>query len=355
MMSPPRDAAAPAHPVVDLDDKLRRLRDSASYGPGAGAVEAVETHMSWVFLVGDLAYKLKKPVRFAFLDFSTLAAREADCRAELRLNRRLAPDVYLRLATLNASPDGGLALDGAGAIVDWLVVMRRLPAERMLDRLLAEGAVAATDIDRLGVVLADFYRAAARPAVAPGEYRRRLEAELGVNRDVLTRRRFAVDHGRVPELLTRMEAALRDGGALLEARAAQGRLVDGHGDLRPEHVCLAGRIAIFDCLEFSDALRTVDPVDELAYLGVESALLGAHWLGPKLFVGVMRDLGEPPPWALFHLHTARRAFLRARLALAHLLDAQPRLPHKWEPLATRYLALASQALDAWDGCADQRG
>lgn len=355
MMSSPRDAVAPARPDVGLDDKLQALRDAATYGPRAGAIEAVETHMSWVFLVGDLAYKLKKPVRFAFLDFSTLAAREADCRAELKLNRRLAPDVYVRLATLNAAPDGALSLDGAGAVVDWLVVMRRLPAERMLDRLLAEGAVASTDVDRLGVVLAAFYRAAARPAVAPGEYRRRLEAELGVNRDVLTRRRFAIDHGRSPELLTRMETALRDGGALLEARAAQGRLVDGHGDLRPEHVCLVARIAIFDCLEFSDELRTVDPVDELAYLGVECALLGADWLGPKLLTGVMRDLGEPPCWPLFHLHTARRAFLRARLALAHLLDAQPRLPHKWEPLASRYLALAEKALDAWDACADQRG
>ena len=129
------------------------------------------------------------------------------------------------------------------------------------------------------------------------------------------------------------------------ARAAEGRLVDGHGDLRPEHVCLEDEVAIFDCLEFSAELRMVDPVDELAYLGVECALLGAAWLGPALFERVMNALGAEPPYRLFHLHASRRAVLRARLALAHLLDPAPRQPAKWEPLAARYLGLAEQALD----------
>jgi aminoglycoside phosphotransferase family enzyme len=109
--------------------------------------------MSWVFLVGDDAYKLKKPVRFPYLDFSTLPRRERACRAEVALNRRLAPDVYLGVLPLTA--DNGMALGGAGEPVDWLVHMRRLDERFMLDRMIGEGRLIAKDIDRLADVLAE--------------------------------------------------------------------------------------------------------------------------------------------------------------------------------------------------------
>lgn len=330
---------------VAIEDKVRFLSGPAAYGEAGASVEVVETHMSFVFLTPRRAYKIKKPVRYPFLDYSTLAAREADCRAELTLNRRLAPNVYLDVAPLALSPDGSLALGGEGETVEWVVVMRRLPAERMLDRLLAEGALRAEEVERIAVALARFYRRAAHPAIAPAAYVARLVEEQAFNRRVLTARRFAIDHGRAPAILDRMDAALRAHSDWLAARAAEGRLVDGHGDLRPEHVCLEGEVAIFDCLEFSAELRKVDPVDELAYLGIECALLGAAWLGPALLERVMNALGAEPPAPLFHLHASRRAVLRARLALAHLLDPAPRQPARWEPLAARYLGLAEQALD----------
>ena len=335
---------------VTIDDKVRFLRSPAAYGGVDGAVEVVETHMSFVFLAGARAYKIKKPVRYPFLDYSTLRAREADCRAELTLNRRLAPNVYLGVAPLTIAPNGSLALDGEGETVEWVVLMRRLPAARMLDRLLTAGALSAADIDRVALALARFYQRADRPAISPAAYVDRLVDEQAFNRRVLTARRFAIDHGRAPAILDRMDAALRRHADWLAARAAEGRLVDGHGDLRPEHVCLEEEeVAIFDCLEFNAELRMVDPVDELAYLGIECALLGAAWLGPALFERVTNALGAEPPYPLFHLHASRRAALRARLALAHLLDPSPRQPAKWEPLAARYLDLAEQALDRLEG------
>ncbi len=328
---------------VAIADKVRFLGSPAAYGEG-GEVEIVETHMSFVFLTRERAYKIKKPVRHPFLDHSTLRAREADCRAELTLNRRLAANVYLGLAPLRLAPSGKLALDGEGETVEWVIAMRRLPAARMLDRLLTTGALGARDVERLALALAGFYQRADRPPIAPAAYVDRLVAEQAFNRRVLTARRFAIDHGRAPAILDRMDGALRRHGDWLGARAAEGQLVDGHGDLRPEHVCLADEVAIFDCLEFSAELRRVDPVDELAYLGVESALIGADWFGPALFERVMKTLGAEPPYPLFHLHASRRAVLRARLALAHLLDPAPRQPARWEPLAARYLDLAEQAL-----------
>ena len=133
-----RDAvAAGAAPIPDVagDPDARisfvrmLIRDEASHTAGM-----IETHMSWVYLTDRHAYKLKKPVRYDYLDFSTLEARRQNCEDEIRLNRRLAPDVYLAAIPLTVDAEGGLRLDGTGAVVDWLVKMRRLPADQMMDR-----------------------------------------------------------------------------------------------------------------------------------------------------------------------------------------------------------------------------
>ena len=344
MASPMTDALG----VVSRTDKVAFLSDPAAYAGLGGKVKTIETHMSLVFLVGDRAFKLKKPVRFAYLDFSTLAARENNCRAELILNRRLARNVYLRVALLVLTAEGTLALDGEGEAVDWLVVMRRLPADRMLDELIAARLLEATAVDRLAAVLAQFYESAERPLVSPDEYVRRLDAEDRDNRDILTSPGFGIDRVRAQSLLDRMSRALSTDRSLLEGRASGRFLVDGHGDLRPEHICFENGIVIYDRLEFSPVLRQVDPVDELAYLATECARLGADWIGPRLLERVMAALGWPDSRRLYPLHEARRAFLRARLALSHLLDVEPRQPERWAPLATRYLTLAEEALDSLD-------
>jgi uncharacterized protein len=329
---------------VDLFDKVRFLSDPKAYPQPARAVRVIETHMSFVFLAGEKAYKLKKPVLFPFLDFSTLQAREAMCRIELRLNQRLAGNVYLDVLALTVSPAGDLAIGGAGAIVDWLVEMRRLPDDRMLDRMLSDRHIANDEIDKLSRRLGEFYRLADRSTITPCDYLERFFREQSKNRDVLTCREFALDHGRSNLILDRLDARLMADRALLEERVRASKIVDGHGDLRPEHICFLEPIIIFDCLEFNAELRQVDPFDELAFLGVECALLGAPAIGKKLVARMGELLADPAPARLVSLYGAWRAVLRARLAIAHLLDPVPRLPEKWEPLASRYLALAEKAL-----------
>lgn len=314
------------------------------------AVEVIETHMSWVFLVGDQVLKLKKPVRYPFLDFSTLAAREACCREELRLNRRLAPGVYRGLMAVQ-SADGRLVLreEGeapAGPTVDWLVWMRRLPRERMLDARLAAGTLAAAEIDALVGVLARFYRDAVRPAPDPAAYLARFEREHAVDREVLLRPQFQLRGAS--EALDRFAAALAAGRALLRERAERGCIVDGHGDLRPGHVALLETPVVIDCLEFNAALRQVDPFDELCFLALECELAGAAWVGPRLVAGCASALGDRPSEALLHLYGAARALLRARLAMAHLLDPQPRTPQRWPAQAQRYVDRARVALQAFE-------
>jgi uncharacterized protein len=342
--SPEGDVGAGPSDGVSTEEKVRFLGRSSSYPDGRHEVAVKETHMSWVFLAGDRVLKLKKPVRYPQLDFSTLAAREANCREEVRLNARLAPDTYLGVVPLKHTPAGELALEGDGEVVDWLVAMRRLPDDRMLDGMLARCLVTEGDLDRLAEVLTAFYESAKRVPITPRDYAGRFAREQGTNREVLTKCGLAVDHGRMPAILDRLEAALAENRALMDERARGGWIVEGHGDLRPEHICLAEPIVIFDCLEFNEDLRSIDPFDELAFLGMECALLGEPAIGRHLMDRVGGRLGPIPPDRLVRLYTAFRAVLRARLSNAHLLDPVPRNPAKWGPLASEYLRLADEAL-----------
>lgn len=334
----------------DTDAKLRFLRSPAVHGDAA--VTVIETHMSWVFVGGQRVLKLKKPVRHAFLDFSTVEARGFNCREEVRLNARLAPGVYLGVLALRWDAGGftlSAAAHGPGRVVDWLVSMRRLPAEHMLDARIAAGRVAPSDIDALAAVLGRFYRTAAPAAVDGDEYLRRLRHERAVDRQVLLDPRWRPP--MAPAVLDRLDAAIDRQATALRERAARHRVLDGHGDLRPEHVCLNDPPVVIDCLEFNAALRAVDPFDELAFLGLECTMAGAAWIGPRLVERCAAALGERPDATLLDLYTAMRAVLRARLALAHLLDAQPRTPERWPPRAAAYLAQAASALDAMRGAA----
>jgi len=331
-------------PALGTEEKVRFLASPAAHG---GRVpEVVETHMSWLFLAGDRVLKLKKPVRTSFLDFSTLAAREFNCGEEVRLNRRLAPGLYVGARPLVRTPDGQLKIGAApGAeVVDWLVDMRRLPQARMLDVAIRAGTASPADIDRLGAVLAQFFHAAPVVALPGTVYVERFAALQAANRDLLLQRQFSeLAAGRVLDAVDRLRE--RHAG-LLGARAEGGHVREGHGDLRPEHIALDGTPVVIDCLEFNPVLREVDPFDELAFLGLECWMLGAAWIQPRLIAHVARALDDTPAPIVLGLYAAHRALLRARLSAAHLLDAQPRTPERWLPQAARYLAEASAALAA---------
>jgi aminoglycoside phosphotransferase family enzyme len=345
----PASDETPDKGLPTLQAKRQFLSSLAAHPGLRRRPTSVQTHMSWLFFAGEVVLKLKKPVRFPFLDFTTLAAREYFCREELRLNSRLAPDVYLGLSVLQSSATGlslvaeeDLQLDRR--TVDWLVRMRRLPQRRNLRQLIAKGRARPADVEAIANVLAEFYRRVPRVKVRPAEYLARFERELAVDREVLLRPQFRLrDAGRA---LDRFDDLLAGSADLLQQRAGEDRLVDGHGDLRPEHVYLTAPPVIIDCLEFNAELRQVDPFDELAFLGLECSVAGAPWVAPQLADACAASLGlSPPPAPLIRLYTAHRALLRARLAMAHLLDPRPRTPRKWPAQAQAYLDAAAAALD----------
>jgi uncharacterized protein len=330
----PRPVAAPS-----LADKVAFLLRGDAYRPPVAAVERHETHMSQVFLAGDRVYKLKKPVRFPYLDFSTLARREAACRAELRLNRRLAPDTYREVVALVRTPKG-LAIGGDGEVVDWLVVMNRLDETQMLDRAIADGRLHRWQLDRVAGVLVQFYRRASAALISPAVHAAELRRSLAYNRRVLLDPRFHLPAGCVRAIDAVQRRFVSERAGLLVERVQRRRIVDGHGDLRPEHICLGDPARIIDCLEFNARLRMVDPFDEIAFLCVECERLGAPWAG-DLRRRIMHGLDDGDSEELFVFYRCHRAMLRARLAVAHLFEPDSRTPEKWEPLARAYLRIAA--------------
>lgn len=327
--------------------EIRAFLESGAAWDGRPPDRVVETHTSLVLLTRDRAWKLKKPVELGHIDLRSLSARAHFCREELRLNRELAGAVYRGITPLVRLSDGTLALDGKGAVVDWLIEMERLPETAMLSKRLAIGpAPDLCDIEAVCSTLIGFYRGHGVVDGGTGYFERLVrEAEKNALRLHAMRRRLGrrfrprlVDDALSSLAACRSEIVARGTGS-------GGVLVEGHGDLRAEHVCLVRPPVIFDRLEFDRAYRVTDPWDEFNALGLECELAGAAWIRAVALV----RLGEavPRPSAgLLRVYGVNWCLTRARLAIDHLLDAEVRTPGKWAPMARRYIAAASRLADA---------
>jgi aminoglycoside phosphotransferase family enzyme len=326
--------------------KVAFLKCPDTYTEGTDRVEVAETHMSWIFLTNRFAYKIKKPIHRDFLDFTTLDARRRNCESEVRLNRRFAGDVYIGIVPLVMKPSGSLALEGTGKPVEWLVKMHRLPKDCMLDYAIRHNQVDMSALEHVGHLLANIYKNSTPIAIKPINFRQRIERDIDTNLRELSK--------PMPELS--IESAQRVAGAQLafldrewnyfERRVSGGKIIEAHGDLRPEHICLRSSPVIIDCLEFNRDFRLLDPVDELAFLAVECERMGAAFVGDCMF-GIYRNLTlDDPSQALVHFYKSCRAILRARLAVWHAEDPCTRTSAQWYGLAREYLRLAAGHLEA---------
>ncbi|MFJ8849733.1 AAA family ATPase [Streptomyces sp. NPDC102437] len=268
-----------------------------------------ETHTAVVFFVGDRAYKLKKPVDLTFLNYSTVEARRIACEREVALNRRFAPDVYLSV--------GEIRVPGAEA-PEPLVAMRRMPAERRLSRLVRDGAVVDDALRAVARLLATHHASAPRtPDIEAQGTRDALSSRWEAS---FTQVREMAVEGRVPEGLEEVERLVRRYLAgrerLFETRLEQGRIVDGHGDLLAEDIfCLDDGPRVLDCLEFDDRLRSVDGLDDAAFLAMDLEQLDAPDLAAFFLARYTEYSGDPAPPSLRHHYVAYRAFVRAKVSL----------------------------------------
>lgn len=344
MSEPTRDQPAPAlaGEPVPLEAKLTFLRQPSSYPESPYRVEAIETHMAWVFLTTHHAYKLKKPVCYDGVDFRTVAARHHFCEEELRLNRRLAPDVYLGVVPLTLNADGHLELGGNGEVVDWLVRMRRLPGKFMLDYVLRHGHASTRDMQCVATRLVAFFQSLPAIDIDGSAYRDRYARQIASCAHELLQPAYRLPAAHVRLVCHRQHSALDRLASRIDWRVADGFVIEGHGDLRPEHICLYPTPAIIDCLEFSRTLRIVDRADEIAFLALETERMGAPALAAVLIQQYRALSHDRPPPALLHFYQSYRAIVRAALAVAHLKEAQFRYSPKWAASAMNYLQLAER-------------
>jgi aminoglycoside phosphotransferase family enzyme len=333
--------------LPSLEQKVAFLSKPEIYPVPTQRVETRETHMAWVFLTDTQAWKLKKPVRYDYLDFSTPEARHRDCEEEVRLNRRLAPNVYYGVAPLTINTQGDLELDGMGEAIDWLVRMRRLPVESFLDRAIADRTVRAVDVRKVGKVLARFYRKSPPVGITTSEYRGRLIDNVRANERELAKREYDQPLSILGSITRAQLTFLEQQWELFDERVRQGKIIEAHGDLRPEHICLESKPVIIDCLEFNRDFRILDPVSELAFLALECERLGAPHVGDLIMETYNDETGDRPPLQLLMFYKSYHAGLRAKIAVWHLKDHGVNHPTKWTERARHYLHLAARITSDW--------
>ncbi|MST33015.1 AAA family ATPase [Acidimicrobiaceae bacterium USS-CC1] len=276
-------------------------------GPSAPGV--VETHISTVFLVGERAFKLKKGLATAFLDWSTPAKRRQACRDEVALNRRLSPDVYLGVLDV---------VDERGRLQDALVVMRRMPSERSLEALVRAGEPVEDAVRALARLLADFHGGARRDATSAAAARPDAVARLwSGNLEELRSLHAGPGIGVELDAIEHLAHSYQTGRAgLFARRAAQGRSCDGHGDLQAADVFLLDDgPRVLDCLEFDPVLRAGDVLADVAFLAMDLERLGAAGVAAALLRAYRSLTGEDWPASLADFWVAYRALVRAKVAL----------------------------------------
>jgi aminoglycoside phosphotransferase family enzyme/predicted kinase len=316
---------------MDLPRLIEALSDPAAYPYPVGAVEVRQTHISAVFLAGPYAYKVKKPVNPPFLDFSTLENRLHFCQEEVRLNRRLAPQVYLGVVPV-ARTGQRVQLEGDGEVVEWAVKMQRLPDAATLQERLRRGEVSVELVEALARRVASFHREAeATERIAAFG---RFEAVARLVRDILAQAApqvgTTVSQAVFERVNTLAERALTGLHPLIDGRAGRGLTRDCHGDLHLDHVYFfperrpPGDLVIIDCIEFNERFRFIDPVADMAFPAMDLAFYGRRDLARAFAEAYFRASGDEEGRALLPLYTAYRATVRG--TVEGLLLAEREVP-----------------------------
>lgn len=279
-------------------------------------VDLVETHISWVFLAGELVYKLKKPLDFGFLDFTSLEKREYFCHEEVRLNRRLAPDIYLGMRPVTLDEGGRCVMGGGtGDPVEFAVEMKRLPEEDMMYSLLDRGEIGPETMDRITGVLVEFYK----------------KAETGERINLYGRREFikhntdedfwqtidyvdkVISGGRYDHIQQYNDDFIEEQADLLERRIDGGYIRDCHGDLHMGNICLGDKVWIFDCIEFNEALRYSDAAADLAFLAMDLDFNGRPDLSNRLINGYSDLAKDEEIYGVLDFYKCYRAYVRGKI------------------------------------------
>jgi aminoglycoside phosphotransferase family enzyme/predicted kinase len=292
--------------LARLPSHLAGLLDAAAYAHPVERIELVETHISWVLLTGAFAYKIKRPVRYDFIDLESPERRAFFCAEEVRLNRRFAPELYLDVCDIRQSANGVRVGEGAGPVIERCVRMRQFPSERQLDRLLDADAIEPASLEAFGRALAVIH--ARLPVALPtGEWGDPAAIQQAIERNL-------EEYGRAPELRQPLDALCSSLASCMQARRAAGRIRECHGDLHARNVALldAGLVA-FDCIEFQPAFRWIDVAEEIALLLADLASRDRPQHAHAFLAGYTGESGDYQACRVLPLYRAHRALVRAKV------------------------------------------
>lgn len=321
------------------------LSDGASYGLPGAAVEQIVTHASRLFLVGDRVFKLKRAVRYSYLDYATIERRERFCRAELALNRRTAPSLYLSVHAVTRTKTGPLAFDGEGEPVDWVLEMRRFDQDLLFDRLAEAQKLTPALMRALADIVAAFHGEA---EIVPEQGGRdSLARTIAINDENLRLAAPPLDVAQIEWLRRQSTAHLDRVGALAEARGRAGKVRRCHGDLHLRNICLLdGRPTPFDGIEFNDAFACIDVLYDLAFLLMDLVHRGLDGLASLVFNRYLDRTGDSAGLPILPLFLSLRAAVRAHVlgALARAGDDEAKARDALDR-ARSYLSLAQALLE----------
>jgi len=336
---------------MDFARLVEQLSRPDPYPEPTDAVEVIQTHISAIFLTRQHAWKVKKPVDFGFLDYTTLDKRRTMCEREVELNRRLAPDVYLGVVPLT-DEGGRIALNGDGKVVEYAVQMRRLPEDRMLRRVLALGEGDERLVAEIAHVLARFH-AAAETSTRIADMKRLDGVKFNCYENFQQTEKYVgelVDATTYALISTSTDLFLRRHRALFERRADSGRVRDGHGDLHLDSICVTAPATIFDCIEFNERFRYQDVAEEVAFLAMDLENEGHDDLAAAFVDAYVAASGDAELRRLLSFYKCYRAYVRAKVN-SFQLDDPSLTGARREAVASaarRYYALASRYASAFN-------
>lgn len=328
-----------------LPEFITALLQPAAYPHPVAEVRLVQTHISYVLLAGDFVYKIKKPVNFGFLDFTTLEKRRHFCGREVELNRRLCPDLYLGVVAINRAGHG-FSLDAGGATVEYAVKMARMDESRLMGRIIEAGQLTPAILDQLVEILVPFYQKAAGgpelaefgtpDAVAVNVLENFQQTEGFVGCASLSAAQF--------QRISNYAQTFLERGELFGARIKAGRIRDCHGDLYSANICLSEPIRIFDCIEFNERFRYCDVASDVAFLAMDLDYHRLPELSRHFISRFVERSGDAGLLTMLDFYKCYRAYVRGKIGLftAHAPEVDATTQAACLAQAGRYFALAER-------------
>jgi aminoglycoside phosphotransferase family enzyme len=309
--------------MAELPPLIQAMLDPAFYPHHPKKVELIQTHISYIFLTGEVVFKVKKPVNFGFLDFTTLEKRHHFCQEEIRLNKRFSPEVYIKAIPIS-QVDNAFRVGDDSRVVEYAVTMRRINEDHMLYRLLEAGKVKSEDMERIGQHLAKAY------AAIPSDGKARAFGSLDIISinivENFEQTKKYIGGPVSPEAFETIEswslAFMKKKKALFEQRVAQGYIKDCHGDLHLQHICVEGeKIYIFDCIEFNERFRFGDVASDVAFLAMDLDFNGYPDLARAFVDAYTEASGDTNLAKILVFYKVYRAYVRAKVTSFMLDDA----------------------------------